>query len=346
MVDVRMICLALRDMSKILWGSYIRIFELTQNLGATLFHGSEVRRALRLPKFLPLLLRDENVLIFGYSPTFLDLFIFKMRKNRCNILFDIADIPYLQPSFLPPREAVRKHKRPFLQLARIADVLLFISPSLLNLSGLNALKKSVLMVPNASNPAFFKSTPLPRGRKKIILCVSGYAPMLGIDVLVDAFCMIRKKRRDTLLKLVGPNIPSRLMREGVIIERNKVYRDMPKVYSESHVCVIPRKKDPYMDSALPIKMFDAMAASRPLVVTNCLETSRLVKNEKCGVTTNCDAKSLSEAIDYMLSNPMLADEMRVRGREAVEKRHSWAQRARTIKQHLRIEIHSSLEKKE
>ena len=337
-----MICWALRDMSEILWGSYIRIFELTRSLGATLFHGSEVRRALRLPKFLPSLLRDENVLIFGYSPTFLDLFIFRMRKNRCNILFDIADIPYLQPSFVPSRDAVRKHKRPFLQLAHIADLLLFVSPSLLSLSGLNALKKNVLIVPNASNPAFFKSTPLPRGRKKIILCVSGYAPMLGIDVLVDAFCMIRKKRRDTLLKLVGPNIPSRLMREGVIIERNKVYSDMPKVYSESHVCVIPRTKSPYMDSALPIKLFDAMAASRPVVVTNCFEMSRLVENEKCGVTTNSDAKSLSEAINYMLSNLSLAEEMRVKGREAVEKRHSWAHRARTIKQHLSIEIHLSI----
>ena len=337
-----MICWALRDMSKILWGSYIRIFELTQSLEATLFHGSEVRRALRLPKFSPLLLRDKNVLIFGYSPTFLDLFIFTMMKNRCNILFDIADIPYLQLMYFgPSKEPDRKHKRPFLQLADVADVLLFISPSLLSLSGLNALKKKMLIVPNASNPAFFKSTPPPRGKKKIVLCVSGYAPMRGIDVLVDAFCLIRKKRRDTLLKLVGPNMPSWLIREGVIIERNKFYRHMPKVYSESHVCVIPHLKNPYMDSALPIKLFDAMAASRPVVVTNCFEMSRLVENEKCGISTDSDARSLAEAIDYMLSNPLLAEEMRVKGREAVEKKHSWAHRAKTIKQHLSTEIHSS-----
>lgn len=321
-------------MSKILFGSYIRIFELTRNLEAIFFHGSEVRRALRLPKFLPSFLQDKNVLIFGYSPTFLDLFIFRIMKNRYTILFDIADIPHLQAMyFWPSKEPDRKHERPFLQIAEVADTLLFISPSLLSLSGLNNLKKKALIVPNASNPTFFKSTPPPPEKKKIVLCVSGYAPMRGIDVLVDAFCMIRKKRRDVLLKLVGPNIPPRLMKEGVIIERNKFYEHMPRVYSESHVCVIPHRKNPYMDSALPIKLFDAMAAVRPVVVTNCLEMRRLVESEKCGISTNCDAESLSEAIDYMISSKV-ATEMGLRGREAVEQRHSWTHRAEIIKQYL------------
>ena len=321
-------------MSKILFGSYIRIFELTQNLGATLFHGSEVRRAIRLPKFLPLFLQDENFLIFGYSPTFLDLLIFRVIKNHRKILFDIADIPHLQAMYFEPsKEPDPKHKPPFFQLAEVADVLLFVSPSLLSLSGLNDLKKKVLIVPNASNPAFFRSTPLPSGKKKIVLCVSGYAPMRGIDMLVDAFCMIRKKRKDVLLRLVGPNIPSKLLKEGVIIERNKSYEHMPQVFSESSVCVIPHRKNPYMDSALPIKLFDAMAASRPVVVTNCSEMSELVESEKCGVSTNCDAESLSEAIDHLLSSNVAA-EMGLRGREAVERRHSWTLRAETIKQFL------------
>ena len=321
-------------MSRILFGSYIRIFELTQSLEAILFHGSEVRRALRLPKFLPLFLQDENVLIFGYSPTFLDLFVFRIMKNRCNILFDIADIPHLQATYFEPsKEPDPKHKRPFFQLADVSDILLFISPSLQSLSGLNDAKKKVLIVPNASNPAFFRSTPLPSEKKKIVLCVSGYAPMRGIDVLVDAFCMIRKKRKDVILRLVGPNMPSKLLKEGVIIERNKVYKHMPQIYSESHVCVIPHRKNPYMDSALPIKLFDAMAALRPVVVTNCVEMRRLVESEKCGISTNCDAKSLSEAIDYMLSSKV-AIEMGLRGREAVERRHSWDHRAETIKQYL------------
>ena len=329
-------------MSKILFGSYIRISELTQSLQATLVHGNEVRRALRSPKFLPSLLRDKNVLIFGYSPTFFDLFLFKMIKNRCHILFDIADIPHLQSLYFGAvKEADGKHKRAFLQLVDVADILLFISPTLMSLTGINVLnKKKVLMVPNASNPNFFKSTPLPRGKKKIILCVSGYAPMRGIELLVDAFRLIRKKRKYVSLRLVGHNMPLKFGKEeGVIVERNKFYKDMPQVFSESHVCVIPHKKNPYMDSALPIKLFDAMAASRPLVVTNCNEMSKLVETENCGLSTNPDANSLSEAIDYLLSNPILAEELGVKGRQAVEKRHSWKHRAQTIERHLSVGIH-------
>ena len=323
-------------MSRILFGAYIRISELTKSLQGTLFHGNEVRRALRSPKFLPHLLRDENVLIFGYSPTFLDLFLFKMVKNRCHIFFDVADIPHMQLLYFGVgKETDGKHKRAFLQLVDVADILLFVSPTLMSLSGLNTLsKKKTLIVPNASNPDFFKSTPLPRVKDKVILCVSGYAPMRGIELLIDAFRLIRKRHRNVSLRLVGYNMPLKFGKEeGVIIERNRFYSHMPQVYSESHVCVIPHKKNPYMDSALPIKLFDAMAASRPVVVTNCFEMRRLVESEKCGISTDCEATSLSEAIDYVLSNKVAA-EMGLRGREAVERRHSWAHRAETIKQFL------------
>ncbi len=123
----------------------------------------------------------------------------------------------------------------------------------------------------SSNPKFFKKTALPSKGEKNILCVSGYAPMRGIDILADAFDLIRKKHKDTFLRLVGYNMPFHLNREGVIIERNKFYKDMPKIYSEAYVCVIPHRKNPYMDMALPIKLFDAIAASRPVIVTRCSE---------------------------------------------------------------------------
>lgn len=159
--------------------------------------------------------------------------------------------------------------------------------------------------------------------------------MRGIDILADAFDLIRKKHKDTFLRLVGYNMPFHLNRERVIIERNKFYKDMPKIYSEAYVCVIPHRKNPYMDMALPIKLFDAMAASRPVIVTRCSEMAQLVEKEKCGVIADDSADSLCHSIEYLLSNHTIAEEMGIRGREAVEKRHSWVHRAKIIKQYLK-----------
>ena len=259
-------------------------------------------------------------------------------KNHYHVLLDIADVPYLQQTFfgVSQKEDWRL-KRTFFQLVDIADTLLMASPSLMELLGSDARhlhRKTVLVVPNASNPNFFAPTPVSYRRKKVILCVSGYAPARGIEVLVDAFQRFRRKRKDVILKLVGYNMPRKFEKTGVIIQTNKFYDSMPQVYSESCIFVIPHEKNRYMDSALPIKLFDAMAACRPVIVTNCYEMARLVEREKCGVVTNCDPKSLSEAIDYLLSNTKVSEELGLKGREAIEKRHSWAHRAEMIKRHL------------
>jgi glycosyltransferase involved in cell wall biosynthesis len=334
-----MICCALRDLSNVLWGSHIRISELTQSLGATLVHGSSRRRIPRYIKFLPSIVRESNILIFDYNPTFHELLLLKTLKRNRKFLLDIADIPFLQPLYfgIPTKVNERLMTR-FRKLANLSDILLFFYPTELKLfTFITDLPrgKETLIVPNAANPRFFKSTPLPEKKEKTILYVGGWAPTKGIELLIDAFRLIRQRRKDVLLKLVGRNIPLTLKKQGIIIERNKFYKDMPEIYSESYLCVIPHKKNPYMDAAMPIKLFDAMASSRPVVVTNCFETQRLIEKEKCGIVSECNATSLSKAIEYLLSNRAVAEEMGLNGRKAIEKRHSWAHRAETVKQYLR-----------
>jgi len=322
------------DMKSVLWGSHIRIFELTRSLGVPLIHGGKFTRLARVIKNTPMLLRADTILLFDYWPLPYDYFLFNSLRKKCDFIFDVADIPYLQPIYFGihnfSNKTYTKKQRNFFSLISMSSTLLFISPSALKLLNTNLKGKKVIFVPNASNPHFFKKTQIPKKGKKVILYVGGYAPMRGVDLLVEAFNILREKRKDVILKLVGVNIPRKLRKNGIIIETNKFYPDMPKTFSESYLCVIPHRKNPYMDAALPIKLFDAMASARPIVVTNCYEMMKLVKNEKCGLITEDNAKSLAESIDYLLSNDSISREMGEKGREAVEKRHSWHHRAQTI----------------
>ena len=286
---------------------------------------------------------DSSIQSEGATPPFgqfkgrFEMLLLKNLRKNHEIVIDIADLPHLQPIYFGDVKNYEIYDyRRFFQLVNIAHSLLFISSGEIKLFDSDKLRnKKQLLVPNASNPKFFKKTALPSKGEKNILCVSGYAPMRGIDILADAFDLIRKKHKDTFLRLVGYNMPFHLNREGVIIERNKFYKDMPKIYSEAYVCVIPHRKNPYMDMALPIKLFDAMAPSRPVIVTRCSEMAQLVEKEKCGVITDDSADSLCHSIKYLLSNHAIAEEMGIRGREAVEKRHSWVHRAKIIKQYLK-----------
>ena len=311
------------------------MLELTQNLNAIMVHGGWTTRWINMAIKVPALIRADGILIFGYRAMFYDQLVFEiLRRKRCSLVFDIADIPHIQPMYFGVNIGNEKYtamKENFDNLLNLSDTLLVISPTLAKLLELS--QKRTIFVPNASNPLLFKETPIPKNEKKIILYVGGYAPMRGVECLVEAFNLLKKKRQDILLKLVGANMPSNLgQADDIIIETNKFYPDIPEIYSRAYLCVIPHVKNPYMDAALPIKLFDAMASARPIVATDCYETSKLINNEKCGlIAKGNDARSLADSIDYLLQNPAAAQELGQSGRQSVVERHSWFHRAQMIR---------------
>jgi len=325
-----MIGYALFDLNMIKWGSHIRPFELSRNLGVELVHGRFLSRPLKFMKSVPKAFLGKHVFIFGAQAIIIEkLFLQGIKVRGVTIIYDAADIPYLQKIYFTGSKIVDVElMKRFHALIEVADVLLVISPTFLKLMDKQLIKnKRVLIVPNASNPRFFRRTELPKSKN--IVYVGGYAHARGVDDLVEAFKILRRKDQSIRLFLVGLNMPLYNI-EGVVVLRNKFYKDMPKIYSNAYVVVIPHKKNPYMDSALPIKLFDAMPSARPVIVTDCLEMRRIVEKERCGIVVESNASSLAEAIEYILYNPRIAQEMGIRGREAILKRHSWAHRAITI----------------
>lgn len=287
---------------------------------------------LKYIKSLPTLSRDKQILLFGNRGRFFDdLFFRGLKSNGARIIYDVADLPHLQNFYFGEGTIDVRLARRFYSLISLADVLIFVSQSAPSLLGeYSAGNKRTLIVPNAADPAFFKAAP-PRTKPKTILYAGGYAIARGVDDLVTAFNVVEKKHRDIRLRLLGANMPSKVESEKIVVERDKIYKDMPQAYAESYMCIIPHKRNPYMDAALPVKLFDAMASARPLVVTDCIEMKRLVEKEKCGIVAHDNSTSLAEAIEYLVSNPQIAKEMGNRGRDAVVKRHSWKHRAQNIK---------------
>jgi glycosyltransferase involved in cell wall biosynthesis len=292
---------------------------------------------------MPAVSRHRDILLFGSRGRFFDkLFLSALKSTGTRIIFDVADLPHLQNFYFDGGSIDLGLARRFYSLINLAKMLIFVSesaPSLLRPHSLG--NKRTLIVPNASDPGFFKTTPL-QTTTKILLYVGGYAFTRGVDDLVAAFNDLKKKYSDITLKLVGANMPSRFESDRILVERDKVYKDMPKVYAQSYLCVVPHRRNPYMDAALPVKLYDAMASARPLVVTDCVETKNLVEEEECGIVArNSEPSSLAETIEYLVLNPRIAEEMGNRGRDAVIKGHSWKHRAEAIRKDLKNAQHVS-----
>jgi len=79
----------------------------------------------------------------------------------------------------------------------------------------------------------------------------------------------------------------------------------------------------YQD-ALPVKMFEYMVASIPVISSNFPLWEDIVKGNSCGMCVNpLNPKEIADAIEYLINNPNIAEEMGKNGRMAVEEKYNW-----------------------
>lgn len=75
---------------------------------------------------------------------------------------------------------------------------------------------------------------------------------------------------------------------------------------------------------LPNKVFEAMAAGRPSIVTEGLPMTDLVVRERCGIATPYTKAGLRSAIDQLRADPVLAERLGQNGLEAARRAYNWA----------------------
>lgn len=79
----------------------------------------------------------------------------------------------------------------------------------------------------------------------------------------------------------------------------------------------------YLD-ALPVKMFEYMAAGVPVIASDFPLWVEIIEGNNCGVSVDpLNPQAIAEAIDFLVAHPKQAKEMGSNGRRAVEERFNW-----------------------
>lgn len=81
---------------------------------------------------------------------------------------------------------------------------------------------------------------------------------------------------------------------------------------------------------LPNKIFEAMAAGRPVIVAQGLLMSRIVEQEQCGLAVPYSKEGLQEAIARLRNDPALAERLGRNGLAAAQREYNWAAEARKL----------------
>jgi len=80
--------------------------------------------------------------------------------------------------------------------------------------------------------------------------------------------------------------------------------------------------------ALPVKMFEYMAAGIPVIASSFPLWREIVEGSACGLCVDpCDPQAIAAAIDHLATHPRQAREMGANGRRAVLARYNWEREA-------------------
>lgn len=165
--------------------------------------------------------------------------------------------------------------------------------------------------------------------------VSGAAPRRGIEELIAAVRIARRRVTGARLDLwlAATEEASRAYLEGlrtslaaepwVRIDQTP-YGELGVQLSRATVLCIPTPGHPYWDSVAPVKLFDYMAAGRPIVTTPRSETASIVRGAEAGlVSTGDEPEALAAPIIELLQDGERAKLMGAKARAAAERDYDW-----------------------
>jgi glycosyltransferase involved in cell wall biosynthesis len=191
----------------------------------------------------------------------------------------------------------------------------------------------IIVAGNGSDTSVIR--PMPWPDRPMIGLISGAAPGRGIETLLSAARLVRLELPDVrlLLWLAGTGDASkaylaelqRVTRDEAWVEYGVApYAEIGAQLGRATVQCVPSPNSAYWDAVSPIKLFDAMASARPVVVTPRTVMRAEVERHDAGLVAPGDKpEDLASVIARLLADQSLAQRLGANGREAVVAEHDW-----------------------
>lgn len=335
----RLLMVAMYPLDRGLWGATTRITQLRDALGRIadldVVSGTRRQRASQLARRVGSLRRLDGVYVESSStlPGPADLaFMALARARGVPVLTYVRDAQQLFPEYAGQPTLKRSiSRRAFLPAVRMlmAASTHVAFPSRGLARAIHGDARDVLLLPPGSRLA--ADVAPERDASNLLFVGPMNRAAHGADLLVAAVEEARAAGIDVELisvsrpgeELPGP-APVWLHRERS--DGPEIDRFLPRVVAT----ITPRRKTPYNDLAVPIKVLEYLGYGRPLIVTDTEETTAIVRDAACGVIVPDTVEGLTGGIlEVFRASPEQRGAWGAAARRAAE-RNSWDVRARQI----------------
>lgn len=230
-------------------------------------------------------------------------------------------------STIPPFDKELSTQISYLEnkIVKKADMVWSVSSTLAKIREGKGARK-VLIVPHGVNKSLFakavnlRNSLIADGLKGpfSIVYTGTIHPNWGVDILLKAFDLLMKKSYDIKLILAGPathsllkyikelehKYPANIQYLGIIH-----WSELYKILALGDVGVAPYKGQGSARYGTPLKIKEYIAAGLPVISTSIGEIQHFLKENGVGITCECSAHELANAIITLIENPQLKEEM-------------------------------------
>ncbi|MEW6663120.1 MAG: glycosyltransferase family 4 protein [Bacillota bacterium] len=208
-------------------------------------------------------------------------------------------------------------------------------------------QQSIYVIPNGANTQIFHPNASSRFSIEGSYAVffGALAAWQGIETILMAINS-PEWPQDVKLVIIGDGAERAIVEKAArnstkVVYLGKIpYQDVAGVVANSLVGLSPNNNrgGRSQTGLFPLKVFETLACGVPVIVTDFPGQADLVKEHNCGIVVSPDdPAALAEAVSFFYSNPSARHAMGQRGREVVEKEHSWDQRA-GVTENMLIEL--------
>lgn len=167
-----------------------------------------------------------------------------------------------------------------------------------------------------------------------MIYVGGINYHRGIQYVIDAIALLNERNVHVHFDLVGDgryleNIKQRIkdkhVEDNVIVHGFKKYTQIPEVYENASLAIIPHVKSGHTDNTIPHKIFQYLYAEIPILTSNCNPLERIVNETHSGISYHYDnPEELAAIIEDLYNNPEKLNDYIHDGRKAVIEKYNWA----------------------
>ena len=340
----RLLLLSMYPLDRGLWGATTRITQLRDTLAGRVslevISGTRAGRAGAMARYFASGRLRGLAGIYVESATTLpgpvDLaFLSVARARGIPVLTYVRDAQQLFPEYYAANTVKRRLSRAFFlplirALMRASTIVAFPSRGLAVavLRDEQRADRAVLLPPGARLAV---APPVNPGARSLLFVGGLRYPAHGGPILVEAMELARE--RVAALQLIcvsrpGEELPgpAPAWMRVVRAEGSEIDALLPDVLAT----ITPRRRTPYNDLAVPIKVMEYLGYRRPMIVTDATETAAIVRGADCGLVVPDTAQGLAGAIVAMAEAPaeQLAAWGEAAGRAAAA--NSWDARAARV----------------